>query len=89
MEEEGQVHTTRIAEQTGRDITTVRRKLDLMLILGLAEPLGYGWWRLVVEPDLDSIARELGTAGKGKRQRQQHRHERSVQRLVMDRMGRK
>jgi hypothetical protein len=55
-----------------------------MFKLGMAEPLGAGHWRALEGADLDAAARELGTWGQAKRQRERHREERALHRLALD-----
>jgi len=61
-----------LARVTGRHRTTVKRKLNLMLNLGMAEPLGDGYWCAVLGADLDQAAEKSGTSGIGERQRAGH-----------------
>jgi|GEM_PF-979385 len=77
-----------LAARTGRHRTTVQRKLVEMFRLGLVEPLGEGWWRVVSEVNLDQVAAELGTAGAGDRQRAQHQRDRRTHRLLLERVDR-
>jgi hypothetical protein len=63
-----------LAEVTGMDRRTAERKLSRLGEHGLALKVGSGWARL--ERDLDEVARELGTAGKAERRRDQHRSQR-------------
>ncbi|MBU1746742.1 MAG: helix-turn-helix domain-containing protein, partial [Chloroflexi bacterium] len=79
------VAATDITAQTGRHRTTVQRKLMAMAQLGLVEPVGDGWWRVVPGVDLDRAATELGTAGAGDRQRSQHQRDRRAHRLLLTR----
>lgn len=84
----GPVHQEVIAESTGRGLRTVRRKLRQLSGLGLAEPaaeLGRGWWTALPAPDLDAVAAELGTAGRGAAQRRAHYQQRRYQRAVLRR----
>ena len=44
---------------------------------------GAGQWQAVDDPDLDSAAQLLGTAGMGERQRTKHRLDRRFNRLAL------
>ncbi|MFX1412083.1 MAG: bifunctional DNA primase/polymerase [Promethearchaeota archaeon] len=82
------VSVARLAELTGRCVRTVRYRLGDLFTLGLAELVGSGLWRAVHDIDmvrLDAVARELGTAGAGERQRRQHARERRLHRLELER----
>ena len=87
------LHISEIVALTGRSVTTVRRKLlgddgkPGLLQLGLAEPLGDGYWCAADNPDLDRAARELGTDGDGERQRKKHIRDRRFHKLVLRQMG--
>jgi DNA-binding MarR family transcriptional regulator len=65
-------HTTRdLAEITRLPIGTVRKVLNTMQSLGMAERDDDGHWR-VHQFDPDDIAIKVDTAGKGARRRAQH-----------------
>ena len=69
------VHQGVIAESTGRGVRTIRRKCRQLFGLGLAKPAtekGRGWWTVLGAPDLDAVAAELGTAGRGAAQKRAH-----------------
>lgn len=93
--EEGTATVRELAEATGRDRTTIYRKMRGdpkrgvigMFQLGLVEPVGRGVWRLVPEFDtvmLDQAAADLNTAGVGRRQRERHRQERYSNRRKLE-----
>jgi hypothetical protein len=72
-----------IARMTGRNVRTVKAKLAKMYGLGMVEPLGDRHWRAVAGVDLERIAAELGTFGKGELQRKQHERDRRLHRTVL------
>jgi Bifunctional DNA primase/polymerase, N-terminal len=85
--QDGPASAPRLAELTGRRPRTVRGALRRMarivdpvtgeILPALALVAAEGkQWRAVDGVDLDRVALVLGTAGKGKRQREQHRQER-------------
>lgn len=73
-----------LAERTGRNVATVRRVLGRMArivdtdtgeVYRLVERDGDGW--RAVDGDLDAIARAIGTAGAGAKQRARHTEQRA------------
>lgn len=81
--DEGDVNE--LVAATGRHRTTVKRKLRLMLSLGLVVALGDGYWAAVDDPDLDQAARDLNVAGKGAEERRRHVRDRRYQREILER----
>lgn len=81
-----------LADATGKRVSTVRRVIDRMTrivdpesgeVLTLVEADGDGW--RAVEADLDAIARAIGTAGTGERQKAQHTADRERWRSAIER----
>jgi predicted transcriptional regulator len=82
-----------LAERSGRNVRTVYRNLAKLArivdaatgeVFRLVEPGDGDTWR-ALEADLDGIARAIGTAGAGERQKQKHERERAGWRLAIDR----
>ncbi len=87
LEGAGPMTVKELAEVTARDPSTVRRKLNAMFNVGLAEPLGDGLWQAVEDADLDQAARELGTAGAAQRQKEEHARDRLLHKRGLELLG--
>lgn len=92
----GVATVSQLVKATGRDRTTVHRKLKGdpkrghvgLFQLGLVEPVGRGEWRVIPEFRpimLAQAAAELGTAGALTRQKRRHRRDRATNRQGLDR----
>ena len=87
LKDKGPMTKIGLRDYTGRHITTINRKLNLMAklvdsstgeVLSLVAVEGDKWH--AINGDLDLIAQIIGTAGLGKRQREKHRAERRAHR---------
>jgi hypothetical protein len=78
----------RLADPTTvyRNLAKLARIVDAATgeVFRLVEPGDGDTWR-ALEADLDGIARAIGTAGAGERQKQKHERERAGWRLAIDR----
>ncbi len=81
-----------LARRTGRNKSTISRALQRMAdlfdpytgeCLPLVKQEGKGW--LALDPDLDDVARAVGTYGAGERQNVQHQAERWAYQYTLDR----
>jgi len=88
LADQGRMDVAEIVELTGRGCRTVRRKLNLMLELGLAAQWADGSWGLDSLGDLEAAAWLLGTAGLGERQKSRHARQRALHRIEVDRLQR-
>jgi len=97
LKDKGSMTTIELRDYTGRHITTINRKLNLMAklvdsstgeVLSLVAVEGDKWH--AINGDLDLISQIIGTAGLGKRQREKHRAERRAHRrsLLIGQMDR-
>jgi len=84
---------TELSERSGRNVRTVYRNLARMgrivdpitaEVFRLVEPGDGDTWK-ALDADLDAIARTIGTAGAGERQKAKHERERAGWRLAIDR----
>jgi predicted transcriptional regulator len=82
-----------LAERSGRHVSTVHKNLRRMVkildiatgeVLRLVEPGDGDTWQ-ALDADLDAIARAIGTAGTGERQKATHAAERAGRKLAIDR----
>jgi hypothetical protein len=90
--QEGPCTARELAEATGRRPRTVwaaLRRLARVVDSGTGEIVARlvesdgDQWRALPGADLDRVARVLGTAGKGKAQREAHRRERTAHRRML------
>ena len=97
LKDKGPMTRIELRDYTGRHLTTINRKLNLMAklvdsatgeVLSLVAVEG-GQWH-AINGDLALIAQIVGTAGLGKRQREEHRAERRAHRrsLLIGQMDR-
>jgi hypothetical protein len=76
-----------IAEKTGLNLKTIRRKIAKMKIAGLVlsdSGKRNAHFRVIDKPNIDQAAVILGTAGDGKRQREQYRRDREEYRIFRE-----
>ncbi len=83
--ERGEATESELTQATRRHESTVRRKLDWMLQLGMVEPLGNGLWQALPGVDLDVVAEALDTAGLGERQKREHQRQRELRQRALER----
>lgn len=76
---------TQIVGETGCSRRTIYRRLRDLGSLGVVTQAGRGRWMLVEAPDLDGLARRVGTCGIAARQREQHERERERWREALGR----
>lgn len=81
----GPVGVTQIVGETGCSRRTIYRRLRDLGSLGVVTQAGRGRWMLVEAPDLDGLARRVGTCGIAARQREQHERERERWREALGR----
>lgn len=81
--EMGPLRAKEIAAQTGRHIQTVRKALKKLRRFNLAEKARGRWaGKLLKDVNLDQLARDVGTMGARKRQKERHRADRLRRSIV-------
>ena len=78
LAERGRLSVCELATLTGRHRTTVKRRLVTMEDVGLVSCFDSGEWVLSSGVDLGDVARVLGMAGVGVRQRERHARQRAL-----------